>query len=207
MLLASGDLNLTLESTAPFQDLVSRLSGPGASRLISAGIALSVFNACIVNILMTARFLYSTARDGFWGRRFGQRLSTISKTQATPWIASLLVGILSVVACFAPLNLLLVLTGTGLIAVYFMLCIAVTVGRLKSLTHFAEFKIPFFPVPTIIGMIALLGIGFANRQDPELGRPSLKINALECLLATILYFTVRYVRHDAPMNIVDPEES
>lgn len=202
MLLSSHDLPATLSSPSPFLDMVTRLGGPGATKFVAAGIVVAVLNACIVNILMTGRFLYSTARDGFWGRSLGRRLSAISLSQGTPWIATVIVGSMSAIACLVPLNFLLVLTGTGLIAIYLLLCIVNIVARVKGRTSDNAFRAPFFPLLPIVGAIALAGIIVANWQDRTLGRPSLIWTLIVIGFGTALYLTVRYVRKDAPLEIV-----
>jgi amino acid transporter len=201
LLLASSNLPATLNSSAPFRDLTKVLAGETALRYMSAGISIAVLNACIVNMLMAARFLYSTGRDGFWGAFIGRHLKSIGRRQATPWIATLAVGIICAAACFVPFNFLLVLTGTGLVFVYFILCVSILVGRVNKTTAHTKFRMPFARLLPIIGMLALAGVGYANWQDPTIGKPSLEIAFGEILLASIIYALAR-----RRIEIVDPHE-
>jgi amino acid transporter len=205
MLLASNDVAAAVQSPSPFQDLVTRLAGSTAGKLISACVSLAVFNACIVNILMTSRFIYSTGRDGFWGAQLGRRFADVHKQQGTPWFATLIVAGFCAIACFIPLNALLVLTGTGLLAVYMILCVCVMRGRAKGLTAGTGFRMPFYPAVPILGILLLAGIAAANWLDPVIGRPSLVVTMIEVMAAIAVYFAVRHFKGGATLSIIDPE--
>ena len=96
--LSADNLKALLTSASPFYDMVLGLGGTRVAIMVSAGIVLAVFNACIVNILMTARFFHSTGRDRFWSKGFGEALSTVG-LQRTPWLATLIVGVASALVC------------------------------------------------------------------------------------------------------------
>ncbi len=191
LLLGSSDILSTVASSSPFQDLIKRLAGDVALKYVSAGIAIAVLNACIVTILTTARFVYSTGRHGFWGARLGTRLSLIGESQGTPWFATLAVGAIGTVACFVNFNLLLVLTATGLLFVYCILCICLLVGRSNGTTSQAKFKMPLPRVLPVVGIIAFVLIAATNFSDPDIGRPSLGWTFAEIVAALAIYEVVR----------------
>jgi amino acid transporter len=197
LLVSSDDILSTVASSSPFQDLIKRLSGDMALKYVSAGITIAVLNACIVTILTTARFVYSTGRHGFWGAWLGNRLSSISDSQGTPWFATLLVGGLGVVACLlVDFNLLLVLTATGLIFVYGILCVCVIVGRSNGTTSGADFQMPFPRLLPSLGIVAFLGIAATNLSDRDIGRPSLAWTFAEIAVALAAYWAMHLKGRD-----------
>ena len=177
-----------LSSTSIFYDTILTFGGHRVANIIAGGIVIAVFNAAIVNILMTARFIYSTARDGYWGSTLGGRLGAILKGQRTPWIATFLAGVVSTLVCLVPLQVLLVLTGTGLLIVYGILCVAALTGRLSGASKAAEFRAPFFPLLPLAGLIGIGGILAANYLDPVIGRPSILVTAIIVGIAIVAFY-------------------
>jgi amino acid transporter len=175
---------------------------------LALAICVAVLNACIVNILMTARFIFSTGRDLVWGEWFRTPLVSIQTSQDTPWGATLGVGTLGVLACWLPIQVLTVVTGTGLVFIYFILCVCIIVGRInnKSTTSTGnlEFRPAINPVFAIVGMLALLGIVVTNWLDPATGRPSVIAALVEAAVGVLLYILRRFV-FGQKIQIVIPE--
>lgn len=188
LLKSARSLNNTLDSDRPFLDMVSEFGGIYARKSISAGIVLSVLNACVVNILMTARFFYSSGRDGFWTIDLNAALATVGERERTPWIAALMVGLASVPIClFFSITELNVITGTALLATFSLLCIALIAGRYSGATANAQFRMPFFPVLPVLGLIAFVGIFCGSWSDTDIGRPSVEFTIGIILTSLILY--------------------
>jgi amino acid transporter len=109
----------------------------------------------------------------------------------SPWVATLLAGAVGIAACFVPFNVLLVLTGTGVVVMYALLCVGAIVGRVTGRTAHAAYRMPLFPLAPVVGLLALLYILYANWIDPEVGRPSLVATACMLVLAAIYYAYMR----------------
>ena len=161
---------------------------------MALALSVAVLNACIVHILMTARFIYSSARDGFVGTSLGGQLGAIYEPQGAPWVATLAVGIAGALACYFSLFTLTVVTGTGLVFIYFLLCICVIVGRRKGTTSGALFRPALNPMVAAVGMIALVCVLIANCFDPTTGRWSVLAALGEAAVGLLSYGAVRFFR-------------
>lgn len=99
-------------------------------------------------------------------------------------------GALAAAACFVSLNLLLVITGTGIVVIYAALSLAVIVGRHKKNTSHAPYRMPLFPLWPAIGLLAMVYVLYANFLDEAIGRPSLWATFAIIVLSTAYYFFV-----------------
>ena len=195
LLLSSTNIHDTLSSASPYLDYIGVVVGEKAKVLMALAISVAVLNACIVNILMTARFIFSSARDGFLGTSsLGGHLGAIYEPQGAPWVATLAVGIAGALACYLSVYTLTVVTGTGLVFIYFLLCICVIVGRRNKTTSRAQFRPTLNPLVAAVGMIALLCVLIANWLDPTTGRPSVLAALGEGALGLLLYGVARFLR-------------
>ncbi|TPI08293.1 APC family permease [Mesorhizobium sp. B4-1-3] len=68
-------------------------------------------------------------------------------------------------ACVIDLNLLLVVSGTSLVVIYALLCIAVFAGRRNGTTSGGHYRMPLFPVPAILAFVALIYVAYQNWLD------------------------------------------
>ena len=80
-------------STAPAADVMARVVGPGGTRLISAGIAVSTFGFLNLVILVTPRVFQTMAADGL----FLTRLAALHPIYRTPAGAIVFMGAWSIV--------------------------------------------------------------------------------------------------------------
>jgi amino acid transporter len=202
LLLSSTDIQATLSSTSPYLDYLNMVVGGKAQLFMALGISVAVLNACIVNILMTARFLFSIARDGYVGTLLGRHVGKVYESQGAPLVATLIVGILGGLACKFSIAFLTVLTGTGLVFIYFLLCICVIVGRRNKTTDRAEFKPRWNRGVAIFGMVALCLVVIANWLDPTTGRSSVIWALAEGAGGLMLYVVARVfgqkIKHEIP---------
>ena len=121
----------------------------------------------------------------------------------SPWFATLIAGFCAILACLLGLQLLLVLTGTGIALVYFGMCIASIVGRRSGATRHAAYKIRFFPAAPVIGLLALGYVFFVSADDPDIGRPSLIVSAV--IVAVSLGYYAVVLRRKGGWTLRDPD--
>ena len=74
--------------------------------------------------------------------------------------------------CFLGLNLILVLSGTGIVIVYGAVCLASIIGRSKGRSQGATYRMPLYPFWPVVGLIALAYVLDVSALDPELGQPA-----------------------------------
>ena len=203
MLMGAEDLPSLLSSHTMISDFIESRGGTLLKNIMSLGIALAIINANIATILLIGRQVYSTGRDGVWAPAINRALMKVHPTLKSPWVATLVPGVLAALACLIGLDLLLVITGTSLVVVYASLCAAVIMGRIKGITDHGIYRMPFFPLPAIVGLVALAGVIYANSLDPDVGCPSLYATGGMMALAAIYYLVFLRRRGWTPQISVD----
>jgi len=166
---------------------ITARAGSGVNTAISLAVALAILNAVLAIILITSRMVFSTGRDTAWPRVASRALATIHPRFGTPWIATLVVGVVGAVFCFVDEQFLLVVTGTTIVAVYALLCLGVISGRRNGSTAHAAYRMPLFPVAPVLALVALGYVVYENALDPNTGRPSLYVT-VGIAVASVLYY-------------------
>ncbi|CAN5477169.1 APC family permease [soil metagenome] len=188
-LVGATDLHAFFNAEDPFGMLVRVRGGDSMASWVSIGVVVAIVNAVIACILACARFFYSSARDACWGRPVDRWLTALHPRFGSPWIGTLLIGGIGTLACLMPLTLLLVISGTGLVAIYAGICLAVMVGRRTGATAHAPYRMPLYPIAPVVALLALLYITWTSWFDLSEGRPGLIATALQ-ILASIAYYVL-----------------
>jgi len=186
-LLGASDLKAFFGSQNPFSDFILAAGGPFLNAVISVCIALAIINAVLATVLQNARLFFRTGHDSTWHPSVNRAFKNIHPRFQSPWIATLIAGGASILLCFLGLNLILVLTGTGIAVVYMALCVAAIAGRRFGHSHRAIYRMPLYPVWPLIGLAALAYVLYLSLLDPALGQPSLIANAVVMMLAIAYY--------------------
>ncbi|MGH6613209.1 MAG: APC family permease [Sphingomonas sp.] len=190
-LMGAGDLAAFLSADDPFGLLVAARGGDTLADWVAIGVVIAIVNAVIAWVLACARFFYGTARDGSWGRPLDRWLTTLHPRFGSPWIGTLLIGAIGVACCFLPIQLLLILSGTGLIVIYAGICIAAIVGRRTGRTAHAHYRMPFYPIAPILTLVALAGVAWTSWIDVEEGgRAALIMTGVQIALSAGYYWFV-----------------
>lgn len=172
----------------PFGPLVTVRAGNTAAALVAVAVVIAIANAIIAGILACARFFYGTARDESWGRPIDVWLATVHPRWGSPHIGTLLVGGIGVACCFLTIQLLLVLSGTGLVAIYAGIALAVIVGRRTGRTAQAHYRMPLYPLPPLITLAALGYVVWTSWLDAGEGRSGLIVTATQIAAAAGYYW-------------------
>lgn len=196
VLVGAPDMQALLSAPQKIEYFIDSTAGHGWTVGISLAIALAIFNAVIAIVLQTARLLFASGRDRLWAKPVSDALGLVHASWNTPWFATLLAGVLGAVACFIPFEILLVVSGTSLVAIYALLCIAVIVGRQTGKTKDGFFRMPLFPVPAVVGLLALVYVAWQNFLDPVIGRPSLGATLAMMVLGGLYYAAMLARRTD-----------
>ena len=189
-LMGAPDLHALVTADDPF-GLLARLRGNDTlAAAIAIGVVIAIVNAVIACILACARFFYGTARDGSWGRPLDRWMAQIHPRFGSPVVSTLIVGGVGVACCFLPLTLLLVLSGTGLVAIYAGIAIAAIVGRRTGATGHALYRMPLYPLAPIVTLIALGYVVWTSWLDLEEGRPGLIMTGIQIVASGAYYWFV-----------------
>ncbi|GAA5157032.1 APC family permease [Pseudonocardia eucalypti] len=187
VLVGAPDLGELFGAPNMMAHFLDSVGGPTLSTLVSLGIAVAIVNAVLAILLMVARMLFSSGRDQAWPAPMSAGLRALHPRFGTPWVATLVAGAIAAAVCFLDEKLLLVLTGTALVVVYFVLCVAALNGRRTGSTAHGSYRMPLFPLPPLLAMAALAYVGYVSATDPEIGRPSLIVTAVVLVVAAAYY--------------------
>ncbi len=133
------------------------------SWLMKLAILAGFSSVILVLLLGQSRIFFSMSRDGFLPHYF----SDIHPRFHTPWICNLILcaGV-SLMAAFAPLELVGHLTSIGTLLAFAVVCAGVLVLRYTHPEFPRPFKTPFVPLVPLLGIlvcfIMMLSLGMAN---------------------------------------------
>lgn len=190
LLMGTPDLHATLTAGDPFGLLARMRAGGWMADAIAVSVVIAIVNAIIACILACARFFYGTARDGSWGRPLDTWMAMIHPRFGSPWVGTLIVGGVGVACCFLPLTFLMVLSGTGLVAIYARIAVAAIAGRQRGTTAHAAYRMPLYPLAPVATLLALGYVAWTNWLDLEEGRPGLIVTGLQIAGSAAYYWFV-----------------
>jgi amino acid transporter len=196
VLMGAPDMKSLLTSDSPFGYFVVALGGRALDIAVSLGIALAIINAVLATVLQNGRFFFSTGRDGTWHGGINDAFTRTHPRFNSPWVATLASGASAAAMCFVNIQLLLVLTGTGVVLIYAGVCLGALAGRVTGTTAHAPYQMPLFPLVPVLALLALGFIVYASWFDPLVGRPSLFAN-LAIIAAAVLYYRFVLLRRGA----------
>lgn len=121
------------------------------AKTIKVGAIIGLTSVVLVLMYGQTRIFYTMARDGLLPRVF----STVHSKYKTPWINTLLVGLLTASAAgFLDINLLGDATSVGTLAAFAIVCLSVIYLRRTAPELPRGFKVPFYPVVPILGIVS-----------------------------------------------------
>lgn len=169
---------------------VGATAGSTLNTVISLAIVVAILNAVLAIVLVTARMVFSTGRDGTWPGPVSRALAAIHPRFGSPWIATLVAGVIGAAFCYVDEHFLLVVTSTTIIAIYAALCLSTIAGRRNGTTAHAGYRMPAFPLAPVLALLALAYVAYRNFLDPVIGRPSLIATVVIAVLSALYYFLV-----------------
>lgn len=121
------------------------------AKIIKIGAIIGLTSVVLVLMYGQTRIFYTMARDGLLPRVF----ATVHPKFKTPWINTLLVGLITAIAAgFLDINLLGDATSVGTLAAFAIVCLSVIYLRRSAPELPRGFKVPFYPVTPILGILS-----------------------------------------------------
>ncbi|WP_372786805.1 APC family permease [Phenylobacterium sp.] len=195
-MVGAGDLKAVLGAETPLAAFIAAAGGPWLAKAVSLGVAFAIINAMIAIALINARQLYASGRDRVWPGAINRAVTALHPRFNSPWIASLVMGAATAAACLLNLDMLVMLTGTGVVVVYAGVSAAAIAGRLNGSTDHGAYRMPLFPLAPVISLAALAAVVAADLFDADIGRPSLIANLAVMALSAGYYGLVLRRRGD-----------
>ena len=199
VLLGAPDLAAITTSSTPMIDFVKATANDTVNTVVSLGIALAIFNATLAIILEFGRILYASARDRAWPGVINDWLALVHPTFHSPWVATALVGAVSAILCLTvDLNTLITLTGASLVLEYGLISIAALVGRQGGATASSPYRMPAWPIPPLVALIALVYI--TTQQTST----ALLVTGGTILIGLVYWAVVIYPQRGRAWNLKEP---
>jgi len=152
-----------LDDPAPIAKAVNQIGLPWFAVLVKIGAIAGLSSVMLVLLYGQTRIFYTMARDGL----LPAPLAAVHAKFRTPWINTLIVGVLaSCAAGFMSLDALADLTNVGSLAAFSIVCITVLYLRIAAPELKRPFRTPFFPVTPILGALMCLFLLMALMAKP-----------------------------------------
>lgn len=141
---------------------MERMYGPGVATLFTAMILWTAFGSVFALLLGYSRVPYAAAKDGYFFKIFAR----LHPTKGFPHISLLVLGVLSIIASFVSLGMVIDALITTRILVQFIGQIgAVTLLRRRAPDMQRPYRMWLYPLPSLV---ALLGWIFIFATTPPL---------------------------------------
>ncbi|WP_246611063.1 amino acid permease [Aquisediminimonas profunda] len=128
------------------------------AKIIKVGAIVGLTSVVLVLMYGQTRIFYTMARDGLLPRIF----STIHPKFKTPWINTILVGLITAFAAgFFDINTLGDMTSVGTLAAFAIVCLSVMWLRRTHPDIPRGYRVPFYPVVPILGIVFCIGLIFS----------------------------------------------
>jgi Amino acid transporters len=165
ILLGATNLKSLFGAALPVESFLHDRAGGVVSLIVLIGIAFAILNAIIAIALQAGRLLYTAARDNAMPAAIARPLSRVTPRSHVPVIATIVTGVVGVIACFLPIDVLLTATGSTLAFSYLLIALAALRNRSKTKPAGA-YTMPLWPLPPLISVLALVGIFVITLLDP-----------------------------------------
>lgn len=167
-MIAAPDILAFLKAPSPLLYTAEAYLGGIGAMLINIGIIIASFSCLVVIINYMARVIYTGARDGIWPRKVNSFLTKVSEKSKIPWAATTMIACICVILVFAS-DLVMLVTFGGMAAaiVYLLIAIGSINSRIKSPHITRPFKMPLFPIPSII-VILFLVVAITSQAPKDL---------------------------------------
>jgi amino acid transporter len=143
-------------SAVPMQYFIEATSNKAIYTVVSLGVVIAIFNACIAIVLVFGRIMFSSGRDRAWPSPVSDCMTLRSVRFGSPWFAAAVIGILGAIMCLTvSLNTLVNLTGASLVADYALIAVAALFARPTGATAHSPYKMPLWPLPPLLALICL----------------------------------------------------
>ena len=128
------------------------------AKIIKVGAIVGLTSVVLVLMYGQTRIFYTMARDGLLPRVF----STIHPKFKTPWINTILVGLITAFAAgFFDIDFLGNMTSVGTLAAFAIVCLSVMWLRRTHPDIPRGYRVPFYPVVPVLGIISCIGLIFS----------------------------------------------
>jgi len=143
----------SLDNAAPIATAVNQIGIPWFAVLVKLGAIAGLSSVMLVLLYGQTRIFYTMSHDGL----LPSQLAVVHKRFKTPWINTIIVGIVAAGAAgFMSLDALSDLTNVGSLAAFAIVCGTVIYLRITHPKMDRPFRTPLYPIVPILGVLMCL---------------------------------------------------
>jgi APA family basic amino acid/polyamine antiporter len=140
----------SLDNPAPIAMAVNRIGITWFAMIVKIGAIAGLSSVMLVLLYGQTRIFYTMSHDGL----LPSQLAVVHKRFKTPWINTIIVGIVAAGAAgFMSINQLADLTNVGTLAAFMIVCGSVIYLRITHPKMARPFKTPLYPIVPILGIL------------------------------------------------------
>lgn len=214
-IVGAHDLRAVLATENPFEVFLAQYLPGFVLKLVSAAIAIAIFNACLAGFVGIGRNLFAMGRTRLFAAPVNRALMRLTRRSEAPWVAILLIAATTALATYLPLSFkILLLSGNTTVLIAFQI-IGVWIGRRSGRTGSGRtggtakgaggYRTPLFPLIPAVGVIIFLGEVVVLWLDADAGRKSLFVCVAVWLLS-FLYYRLVLMRRPEGWSLRGPED-
>ncbi|HYH44210.1 MAG TPA: amino acid permease [Thermoanaerobaculia bacterium] len=148
-----------IDINAPVSAAFAQVGLPWAQFIISLGALAGITSVLLVMMLSQPRVMLAMARDGLVSPKF---FGAIHEKFRTPWKSTILTGFfVALLAALLPLRILAELVNIGTLLAFVIVCAAVLIMRRIHPEAVRPFRVPFYPLTPILGIITCMILMFS----------------------------------------------
>lgn len=156
VIIGSSSLEALTGSPAPINEFLVERGGDVVNVLVSVAIAVAIFNAVIAIQIQIGRLIFASARDKSWPSAVDRVLGRVNPRTKTPVAATLVVGVLVIVAMLViPFPTLILATGSAVVVLYTIVALSALRVRAVKGGHEGGYRMWLWPVPPIVVLLVM----------------------------------------------------
>jgi amino acid transporter len=202
VLLGAESLEELFGAELPIEGFLSASTSDAVTVVVLVAVALAIINAVIAIALQSGRLLFAAARDAAMPPALATPLARVSARTRMPVPATIVMGVLALIACFIPFDVLLNATGSTLAFSYGFIALGAIVVR-RTPTSPGTYRMPLWPLPPAVAILAIAAIFVIGILDPAQWL-SLGI-AFGIVAAGYLYYAVYLRRSPGSLHLLAEE--
>ncbi len=142
-----------LHSGTPVTYMAGAAFGSTFKTVITWGALLAIFNASIAITLQFGRIVWASGRDFAWPEPASTWIGKVDSKRGSPWVATLIVGILASILCFqSTLVTVVTFTSVLLLVLYGLIAVSALVSRVRQRHLPRPSKMPLWPLPPLFAL-------------------------------------------------------
>jgi len=204
VVVGAPSMTTLLSSDAPMNYFLIARGGHALNTVISVGIALAIINAVIAITIQIARLLYASARDRSWPGPVDDVLGKVHPRLKSPVNATLLVGVLAMLAAILiPLDSLITATGASVAVVYLVVGGCALRLRRTGAASSRGYRMPLWPLPPLILIAGMVYVCWTVARDTP---SQLAVSLCTMAVGILYYFGFIHPRRGERWTLLDPVE-